>query len=111
MLRYHRGAEPRKDPPHDATKTHPIIKQPVAARLAERAAPQSQTFPRRSLVLGLGQASLVMSLVTFVAWFGRAVYMESVGPSVVAVLIVCLIVQLSILSISLFLSKRTLAES
>jgi hypothetical protein len=59
----------------------------------------------------LGQASLVMSLVTFVAWFGPAVYMESVGPSVLAVLIVCLIVQLSILSISLFLSKRTLAES
>jgi hypothetical protein len=59
----------------------------------------------------LGQATLVMSLVTFVAWFGPAVYMESVGPSVLAVLIVCLIVQLSILSISLFLSKRILAES
>jgi hypothetical protein len=59
----------------------------------------------------LGQASLIMSLVTFVAWFGPAVYMESVGPSVLAVLIVGLIVQLSILSISLVLSKRTLAES
>jgi cytochrome c assembly protein len=59
----------------------------------------------------LGQASLIMSLVTFVAWFGPAVYMESVGPSVVAVLVVGLIVQLSILSISLFLSKTTLAES
>ena len=52
-----------------------------------------------------------MSLVTFVAWFGPAVYMESVGPSVLAVLVVCLVVQLAILSISLFLSKRTLAES
>jgi hypothetical protein len=35
--------------------------------------------------------------------------MESVGPSVLAVLVVCLVVQLAILSISLFLSKRTLA--
>lgn len=59
----------------------------------------------------LGQASLFMSLVTFVAWFGPAVYMESVGPSVLAVLIVCLIVQLSILCISHFLSKTTVAES
>jgi ABC-type transport system involved in cytochrome c biogenesis permease subunit len=66
---------------------------------------------RKPSSVHLGQASLVMSLVTFVAWFGPAVYMESVGPSVLAVLIVCLIVQLSILSISLFLSKRTLAES
>jgi hypothetical protein len=57
----------------------------------------------------LGQASLIMSLVTFVAWFGPAVFMESVGPSVLAVLVVCLVVQLAILSISLFLSKRTLA--
>ena len=57
----------------------------------------------------LGQASLIMSLVTFVAWFGPAVYMKSVGPSVLAVLVVCLVVQLAILSISLFLSKRTLA--
>lgn len=66
---------------------------------------------RKPSSVHLGQASLVMSLVTFVAWFGPAVYMESVGPSDLAVLIVCLIVQLSILSISLFLSKRTLAES
>jgi hypothetical protein len=57
----------------------------------------------------LGQASLMMSLVTFVAWFGPAVYMESVGPSVLAVLVVCLVVQLAILSISLLLSKRTVA--
>ena len=57
----------------------------------------------------LGQASLMMSLVTLVAWFGPAVYMESVGPSVLAVLVVCLVVQLAILSISFFLSKSTLA--
>jgi hypothetical protein len=57
----------------------------------------------------LGQASLMMSLVTFVAWFGPAVYTESVGPLVLAVLVVCLVVQLAILSVSLFLSKRTLA--
>ena len=57
----------------------------------------------------LGQASLIMSLVTFVAWFGPAVYMKSVGPAVLAVLVVCLVVQLAILSISLFLPKRTLA--
>lgn len=57
----------------------------------------------------LGQASLIMSLVTFVAWFGPAVYMKSVGPVLLAVLIVCLVVQLAILSISLFLPKGTLA--
>lgn len=56
----------------------------------------------------LGQASVVMSLVTFVAWFGP-VYMESVGPSVLAVLVVGLAVQLAILSIGFVLSKRTLA--
>jgi hypothetical protein len=59
--------------------------------------------------LQLGQASLMMSLVTFVAWFGPAVYTQSVGPAVLAVLVVCLVVQLAILSFSLFLSKRTLA--
>jgi hypothetical protein len=57
----------------------------------------------------LGQASLIMSLVTFVAWFGPAVYMESVGASILAFLVVCLVVQLAILSISFFLSKRTSA--
>jgi hypothetical protein len=57
----------------------------------------------------LGQASLIMSLVTFVAWFGPAVYMKSVGPSVLAVLVVCVIAQLAILSISIFLPRRTLA--
>jgi hypothetical protein len=50
-----------------------------------------------------------MSLVTLVAWFGPAVYMQSVGPSVLAVLVVCLVVQLAILGISVVLSKRTLA--
>jgi hypothetical protein len=54
----------------------------------------------------LGQASLMMNLVTFVAWAGPKVYMELVGPSVLAGLVVCLVVQLAILSISLFLSKR-----
>lgn len=51
----------------------------------------------------LGQASLIMSLVTFVAWFGPPVYTKSVGTSVLAVLCVCLFVQLAILSLSLFL--------
>ncbi len=57
----------------------------------------------------LGQASLIMSLVTFVAWFGPEVYMKSVGPSLLAVLVICLVAQLAILSISVFLSKCTLA--
>jgi hypothetical protein len=57
----------------------------------------------------LGQASLMMSLVTSLAWFGPAVYMKSIGPTLLAVLVVCLVVQLAILSISLFLPKRTLA--
>jgi hypothetical protein len=59
--------------------------------------------------LQLGQASLMMSLVTFVAWFGPAVYMQSVGPAVLAVLVLCLVVQLVILSISVVRSKRSLA--
>jgi hypothetical protein len=57
----------------------------------------------------LGQASLMMSLVTSVAWFGPAVYLQSVGPSVLAAIVVCLVLQLAILSISIVLSKRTLA--
>jgi hypothetical protein len=59
----------------------------------------------------LGQASLMMSLVTFVAWFGPVVYVQPVARSVLALLVVCLIVQLSILSISRFLPKRRLAEN
>lgn len=57
----------------------------------------------------LGQASLLMSLVTFAAWSGPAVYMKSVGPTVFAILAVCFLVQLAILSVSLFLPRRTLA--
>lgn len=57
----------------------------------------------------LGQASLMMSLVTFVACFGPAVTMESVGPAGLTMLVVCLVVQLAILTISFFLPKRTLA--
>ncbi len=57
----------------------------------------------------LGQASLMMSLVTFIAWFGPTVYMESSGPAVLALFVVCLVVQLAILSIGFVLSKRALA--
>ena len=57
----------------------------------------------------LGQVSLMMSLVTLIAWFGPAVYIESVGPVALAALVVGLVVQLAILSVSLFLPKRTLA--
>ena len=57
----------------------------------------------------LGQASLMMSLVTFGAWVGPAMYMKSLGPFFLAVLVVCLVVQLAILSVSPFLSKRALA--
>ncbi len=59
----------------------------------------------------LGQASLIMSLVTFVAWFGPAVYLNDVGPVALALLAVALFVQLSILSISFFLPKPCLADS
>jgi hypothetical protein len=54
----------------------------------------------------LGQVSLMMSLVIFVAWFGPAVYADVVGGGVFAVLVVCLVVQLSILGISFFMTKR-----
>jgi hypothetical protein len=57
----------------------------------------------------LGQASLMMSLVTFVAWFGPAVYMQAVGPAVLVMFVLCLVVQLAILSASVVISKRTLA--
>jgi hypothetical protein len=59
----------------------------------------------------LGQAGLVMSLVTFVAWFGPAVYSRPVGGSLQVVLAACLVGQLAVLTISLFLPKRTLAPS
>ncbi len=54
-----------------------------------------------------GQASLIMSLVTSVAWFGPAVYMESVGPPAIAILMVGLVVQLAILSTGFFIAKPT----
>lgn len=57
----------------------------------------------------LGQACLIMSLVTFVAWFGPAVYTEAVGQSALTLLAVCLVVQLAILSFSLFVPKHKLA--
>jgi ABC-type transport system involved in cytochrome c biogenesis permease subunit len=58
----------------------------------------------------LGQASLIMSLVTFVAWCGPAVYLKDVGPVALALLAVALFVQLSILSISFVLPKRCSAD-
>jgi ABC-type transport system involved in cytochrome c biogenesis permease subunit len=59
----------------------------------------------------LGQACLVMSLVTFAAWFGPAAYTEAVGPFALTLLSVCLVVQLAILSFSLFVPKCRLVES
>lgn len=54
MLRYRRGAEPRKDTDtHAATQTQPVIKQPTAAPLAECAAPDGQNRAPGSLVFGL----------------------------------------------------------
>jgi hypothetical protein len=38
-----------------------------------------------------------------------AVYLESVGPSVFAVLVLCIFVQLAIVSLSLIVSEFTLA--
>lgn len=57
----------------------------------------------------LGQASLMMSFVTFIAWFGPVVYEQAVGPFTLALIVVFLIVQLTILSMSLLLHKRKLA--
>jgi hypothetical protein len=59
----------------------------------------------------VGQACLIMSLVTFVAWFGPAVYSEAVGPLGLTLLGVCLVVQLAILSFSLFVPQQRLAEN
>jgi ABC-type transport system involved in cytochrome c biogenesis permease subunit len=58
----------------------------------------------------LGQASLIMSLVTFDAWFVPACYLNDVGPLALALLAVALFVQLSILSISFVLPKRCLTD-
>jgi ABC-type transport system involved in cytochrome c biogenesis permease subunit len=59
----------------------------------------------------LGQACLIMSLVTFGAWFGPLVYTEAVGQTALVLLAVCLVVQLAILSFSLFVPKPRLAEN
>jgi hypothetical protein len=59
----------------------------------------------------LGQACLMMSLVTFSAWFGPAVYLDAVGPSALALLGVGLAVQLAMLAASLFVPQRTFAEN
>jgi hypothetical protein len=60
--------------------------------------------------VNLGQASLIMSLVTFDAWFVPAAYLKGFGPVALALLAVALFVQLSILSISFVLPKRCLAD-
>jgi hypothetical protein len=52
-----------------------------------------------------------MSLVTFVAWFGPAVYSQAIGSFALTLLTVCLVLQLAILSISLFVPKRNLVEN
>jgi ABC-type transport system involved in cytochrome c biogenesis permease subunit len=65
----------------------------------------------RPASLHLGQACLIMSLVTFAAWFGPAVYSQAVGPGALALLGVCLAVQLAMLSASLLVPKRTFAEN
>jgi hypothetical protein len=56
----------------------------------------------------LGQASLIMSLVTFVAWFGPWVYADDVSRLALGLLVAAFMVQLAILSIAFFLPKRAL---
>ena len=53
----------------------------------------------------LGQASLILSIVTFVAWFGPPVYMQELGAIAVAFLVVALIAQLSLFGVSLLLAR------
>jgi hypothetical protein len=67
------------------------------------------TFKPKSV--RLGQSCLIMSLVTFAAWFGPAVYSQAVGQSALTILIVCLVVQLAILSFSFFVPKARFAEN
>ncbi len=57
----------------------------------------------------LGQASLIASIVTFVAWVGPAVYLQELGAVTLAFLAVALVAQLSLLGVSLFMSDRELA--
>jgi hypothetical protein len=58
----------------------------------------------------LGQAGLVMGLVTSVAWFGPAVYAGPLSGGVLAVLGICLAAQLAVLVISLLLPGRRVAQ-
>ena len=58
----------------------------------------------------LGQASLIASIVTFVAWVGPMVYTQELGAIAVALLVVALVAQLSMLGVSLLLSSRELAQ-
>jgi ABC-type transport system involved in cytochrome c biogenesis permease subunit len=59
----------------------------------------------------LGQACLIMSLVTFAAWFGPLVYSQAVGHLALAILGVALVAQLAMLSASLFVPQRSFAEN
>jgi hypothetical protein len=66
---------------------------------------------RQPTSVQLGQASLLLSLVTFVAWFGPVVYSETLGVPAVALLVLGMIAQLSILGMSLLAPRRCFAES
>ncbi len=57
----------------------------------------------------LGQASLIASIVTFVAWVGPAVYLQELGAVTLAFLAVALVAQMALLGVSLFMSRRELA--
>jgi ABC-type transport system involved in cytochrome c biogenesis permease subunit len=59
----------------------------------------------------LGQACLIMSLVTFAAWFGPAVLAQALGSFALTLLTVCLVLQFAILSVPLFVPRRHLAEN
>jgi hypothetical protein len=54
----------------------------------------------------LGQASLMMSLVIVVAWFGPAVYLDGHGSAALISLVVCLMGQLAVLGASILVTKR-----
>lgn len=59
----------------------------------------------------LGQATLLISLVTFAAWFGPAVYEKLLGPVALILLAVTLMAQLAILTFSFFVPTPTVAEN
>jgi hypothetical protein len=58
----------------------------------------------------LGQANLILSIVTCLAWFGPLVYLQDHGAIAVAFLAVALVVQLAMLGVSLWLSGREFAQ-